>query len=286
MLFRSLLLEGQADNLAAKQNIRNTLQFCGAEHYVKARERGYVLYVEGSTDLDMLRALADRLNHPVASKWDERVNAYYVQNTYPDQSLESELERVEGGFGVAPKDHFFPLRQLISDLRGVGILDNDGRNRQGFEKGGLSVVYWRRYEAENYFITPDVLRKFTKGHYYKGADLFSDAFSEDIDKVLDQLILERVFDDAKDDFLTYNNSTPEAARLIWNSKTERIKLSDFAEEFFRRLAQHLGHAMLLRKGELHRLVAYVEPASIPAEVSEKLDLLLEIFQLAQKSNEL
>ncbi len=63
--------------------------------------------------------------------------------------------------------------------------------------------------------------------------------------------------------------------MIWNSKTERLKMSDFAEEFFRRLAQRLGHAMLLRKGELHRLVAYAEPTSIPAEVSEKLNLLLD-----------
>ena len=117
--------------------------------------------------------------------------------------------------------------------------------------------------------------------------MFSDAFSEEIDSVLDQLILERIFDGEKNDFLTYRNSEPEAARLlIWNSKTERLKLSDFAEVFFRQLGQRLGHTMLLRKGELHRLVAYAEPASIPAEVSEKLDLLLDIFHKAQKANEL
>jgi len=52
----TLLLDGRADDLARKQDIRNSLKHFGAEHYVKARERGYVLYVEGGTDVDMLRA--------------------------------------------------------------------------------------------------------------------------------------------------------------------------------------------------------------------------------------
>lgn len=61
----TLLLDGRADDIAAKTDIRNTLKHFGAEHYVNARERGYVLYVEGGTDIDMLRALAERLDHPV-----------------------------------------------------------------------------------------------------------------------------------------------------------------------------------------------------------------------------
>jgi hypothetical protein len=282
----TLLLEGKADDLAAKKDIKNTLKLFGADHYVKARERGYVLYVEGSTDLDMLRALAERTKHPVADVWDERVNVFYVQDNYPAQSLESELERVEGGFWIAPKEHFFALRQLVPQLRGVGVLDNDGRNRQSFDSGGLTIVYWRRYEAENYFITPDVLRRFAEEHYYKGADLFTESFSEDIESVLSGLLIERVFDNEKEDFIAYRNSSSDVARLIWSSKTERLKLSDFAEEFFRRLAERLGHTMLLRKGELHQLVAYADPAGIPNEVADKLNILLNVFSIAHKANEL
>jgi hypothetical protein len=39
----------------------------------------------------------------------------------------------------------------------------------------------------------------------------------------------------------------------------------------------LGGPMLLKKGELHRLIAHVDPQSIPAEVSQKLDLLDQLF---------
>ena len=72
---------------------------------------------------------------------------------------------------------------------------------------------------------------------------------------------------------------------MWASGTSGIKLGDFAEEFFRRLADRLGHAMLLRKSELHRLVDFADPESIPDEVTEKLDLLTGLFATARPGEE-
>ena len=46
------------------------------------------------------------------------------------------------------------------------------------------------------------------------------------------------------------------------------------------LAETLGGSMLLTKGELHRLVPLVSVNSIPKEVNEKLDLLLDLFSAA------
>ncbi|MBN9692606.1 MAG: AAA family ATPase [Verrucomicrobia bacterium] len=274
----TLLLEGKSEDLAAKADIRNALKHYGAEHYVKARERGYVLYVEGSTDLDMLRALAARIDHPVAKVWDERINAYYVQDNFPETSVESELERVEGGFGVTPKKHFQSLRGLMPHLRGAAILDNDGKGRFGSNEGGLNMTYWRRYEVENYFVTPELLAAFAT-EAYQDMELFNGQ-RQAIQEVLDQLILEKVFDGSEGDFRIYRKAQPEVARLIWETKSERRKLSAFAEEFFRRLAERISLPMLCRKGELHRLIAKVDPNHIPAEVSEKLDVLEAVFQSA------
>ena len=39
--------------------------------------------------------------------------------------------------------------------------------------------------------------------------------------------------------------------------------------------------MLLRKVDLHQLVDFVDPRSIPAEVSETLDLLEALFDAAK-----
>ncbi|MFN8060364.1 MAG: AAA family ATPase [Vicinamibacterales bacterium] len=272
----TLLIGGRADNLAAKTDIKNALKHYGAEHYVRARQRGYVLYVEGGTDVDMLRACAERLGHPVADAWDERVNTFYVQDNYPGQDVGGELERVEGGFGVTPREHFFALRTLVPGLKGLAILDSDGRARADSDDGGLRVAYWTRYETENYFVTPSVLLAHVRNAYGE-VPLFATNYAAEAEEVLDALVLERVFEGKTDDFETWKNTTGDASRLLWDAKTERVKLSDFAEEFYRRLAGRLGHAMLLRKGDLHRLVAYVDPASIPREVGGKLDLLQKIF---------
>ena len=274
----TLLLHGEADDLAAKANIRNALKLYGTEHYVRARQRGYVLYVEGRTDLDMLRALARHLHHPAADCWDEQINAFYVRDNHPDPDLDAELERVEGGFGVTPQQHFFALREMVPNLAGLAILDSDGRERHGLDDGGLLIAYWRRYEGENYFVTPEVLRAYA-AQRYSDMPLFGQ-FENEIDDVLDALILERVFSGRTRDFATWQGLDADAARLVWESSTKDVKLSDFAEEFFRRLADRLGHAMLLRKGELHRLVGFVVPGSIPEEVSEKLDLLTTLFAAA------
>ena len=112
------------------------------------------------------------------------------------------------------------------------------------------------------------------------AEQYQDGFRSETDDVLDGLIQERVFAGSQSDFTTWRDANEGAKRLLWEARTERLKLSDLAEEFFRRLAQKLGRAMLLRKGELHRLVHFVDPATIPKEVSEKLDLLQKLFEQA------
>ncbi len=281
----TLLLEGRADDLAKKQDIRNSLKHFGAEHYVKARTRGYVLYVEGGTDVDMLRAFAEKLAHPVARIWDERINSFYVQNNYPQQDIQAELERVEGGFGVTPREHFNGLRNLLPELQGLAILDNDGQNRQDRDEGALKTLYWRRYEPENYFITPELLRSYALAQYPTD-DLFSQQGREAVEDELAQTLRDDIFAGSQADYDTWSASPADAARLIWEARTERRKLSAVAEAFFRRLAQMTGTAMLLTKGELHRLIPHAQltPAA-ETEIRQKLDALEPLFKRAQQHGE-
>ena len=271
----TLLLGGRADELASKADIVAALRHYGAEHYIRARQRGYVLYVEGGTDLAVLQALATRLGHAAADVWDENANVYYVQDNYPEPDQDSALERVEEGFGLTPDKHFFALRPMLPGLRGLAIRDRNGHRREDSDKGGLTTSYWRRYEIENYIVSPEVLRAYT-AHEYRDLPLF-DRFRHETDEVLDELVMERVFEGRERDFQTWQGMDSHAARLLWEARTESLKLSDFAEEFFRRLAARLGHAMLLRKRDLHRLVDFVEVDAIGEEVSEKLELLADLF---------
>jgi hypothetical protein len=216
------------------------------------------------------------MQHPAADLMDDRLNAYYVQNIYPEISTESELDRVEMGNETKPGKHFGHLRSLLPGLRGLAILDNDGRGRNDAMDQGLSILYWSRYEAENYFVSPDLLRRFTLDEYGTG-NLFDFVSAEDVDGVLDSLVLEVVFGGVESDFRPWKTAPPDLSRIIWESTTKQIKLSAFAEEFFRRLAGKLGRPMLLRKGELHRLVPLVEVKSISNEVVQKLDALRTLF---------
>ena len=280
----TLLLAGRADDLAAKTDIRNTLKHYGAEHYMRARQRGYVLYVEGGTDVEILRALARKIGHPAAHVWDERINSFYVQDNFPAGGLDAELARVEGGFGLTPQQHFFALRSMVPGLRGLALLDSDGTERADSDDGGLRISYWRRYECENYIVTPDTLSRFARDQYMDALPLF-ERLGDEIDDVLDALILERVFEGREGDFGLWKAADAATGRLLWAARTERLKLSAFAEDFFRGLAERLGHAMLLRKGELYRLVDFMSNDQIPEEVTAKLDLLAELFTSARPEEE-
>lgn len=282
----TLLLEGHVDDLAKKGDIRNSLKHFGADHYVKALARGYVLYVEGSTDIDMLRALAERLGHPVANIWDERVNSFYVQNNYPQHDVNAELERIEGGFGVTPREHFQGLRSLLPDLQGLAILDSDGKERMDRDEGALKTRYWKRYETENYFVTPEVLRLYAEERHPLDGDLFEVQNREAIESALEETLLQEVFDGVRQDYDTWKQSPVDAARLIWEVQAQRLKLSQVAESFFRRLADETGSSMLLKKGELHRLIplATLSPAA-EAEVRDKLDTLQQLFERARQREE-
>jgi hypothetical protein len=180
------------------------------------------------------------------------------------------------GYGVMPKTHFRNLRSLLPDLRGLTILDNDGRELKDSAEAGLEIFYWRRYEAENYFITPELLMAYTLSVYGQGG-LFDNLVQTQARDVLNAIVLETIFGGDEADFNTWIGSPADSARLVWETKTERIKLSSFAEGYFRRLGETLQRPMLLRKGELHRLVKLVDVKNIPREVGQKLDSLNKLL---------
>ena len=181
---------------------------------------------------------------------------------------------------MTPRDHFFALRRMVPGLFGLAILDSDSGQRMGMDDGGLQIKYWDRYEIENYFITPAVLKSYATKDYSETPQ-FTGQLEGNIDAVMDALILERVFQKSASDLATWKGLHADAALLLWEKSTERIKLSEFAEAFFRELATRLDRTMLLRKSDLHQLVKFVDPHSIPQEVEETLDLLKALFDKAK-----
>ena len=275
----TLLLGGKAVDLPTASNVRKALAYFGADHYVRARQTGYVLYVEGRTDIEILKALARKLNHPVYDLLDGRINSYYVQSNYPEQSFEARLEGSEGGYGLPAREHYFTLRSMLPQLKGLAIFDSDGQSRTDGEGEDFSMTYWSRYEIENYIVTPEVLTACAEASEIDTPLPVSG--NSQIERILDDLILETVFDGVVADFRVWKRLDRDGSRLLWANATRAKKLSEFAEGFFRRLGAHLGRPMLLRKSDLHRLVEYLDPASIPSEVNDKLDRIEQLFDAAR-----
>jgi hypothetical protein len=271
----TLILEGRADNLARKPRIHDALKHYGAEHYVRARETGHVLYVEGGTDVEILRAFARKLEHPVRGRLEDgsRLNVYYLQDNYPGAARgdDEELERVEGGFGLPARDHFRALSTMLPELRGLALYDNDGRSRREVRGGGLVELQWKRYEPENYFVTPDLLERWVEDKLGP-QELFTTVRKQ----VLIDLLRERIFPDEPGDLDNYLRADAPTRKTLWRAQTQPLKLSTFAEEYFRRIGAATATPMLLRKCNLHELVGICEASDLNGEVKEKLDELLKL----------
>lgn len=123
---------------------------------VAAGECPGVLYLEGYTDLNLLREWARVLGHPL-SEYLNRSPFWRPVVTGPDDGVE----------GVSAKNHFDALKLANSGITGVWILDSDGKSA-GIsvmitpERGRLNRAAWQRYEAESYLVHPDALARFAK----------------------------------------------------------------------------------------------------------------------------
>jgi len=104
-----------------------------------------VLYCEGQSDFDILRAWANLLQHASKSFFD---NPFFHSN---------------GGRNPREaKAHLFALRGIHPHIQGLLLLDGDNRNLPDHEINaeGLSLVRWKRYEIENYLLVPDAIGRF------------------------------------------------------------------------------------------------------------------------------
>ena len=108
--------------------VAKALKEIGFDHYLQAEQTGWVLYVEGATDLAILQAFAGTLRHP-AQRALERPFVHYVGNQ-PQKA----------------RDHFYALREARPELVGIGVFDR--RERETESGPGLTLRTWQRREID------------------------------------------------------------------------------------------------------------------------------------------
>jgi Fe-S cluster assembly ATPase SufC len=264
----TLLVNGAAVDLATRQDMWHTLRSFGIDHYYRAKVYPRILYIEGSSDLDMLRALAKHIKHPAREILEGPLNCYYTRNTSPEDTLEDRLDRVGGAYGNY-RQHFHTLKRYVPELRAIGIFDNDNRQLTDDVGQDFAAVFWKQYELENYFISPDAILRYIDDHFGRKEELFRTSYRQTAEAAIDDRLLKQVFDGDAAQLQEYRKASKSLRRTLLRN----VKMSSFAEAVFHRLAKEGGMPPLLCKGDFYELVPFASADDIPTEIQDRLDLL-------------
>lgn len=259
----------------SKDALKKALRDFGVEHYYKAQITKSILYLEGTTDKSNLIAIAEKLQHAAKNILEDKIFVYYTQS--PDEQ-HLEHEEFAQGYYEPHKKHFFALQPVVTELTGLAILDSDGQNRTDAQNSNLTTLFWKKYELENYFITPESVRKYVEKYLEMNKNaLFFVSLQEKLlqfDPIFTTYFLQPVFGDVLE---VYQNLTDKKGRTaLYNQAIRDKKVSKLLEDVFEN-AQTVFGKILLRKGEFYKIAAFCEVNDIDAEVKEKLDKIVEMI---------
>jgi predicted ATPase len=264
--------DGTVQEISNRQEykyIKDALRHFGIEHYYKAKLNPRILYIEGSTDKDMLKAFAEKFDHPAKRHFSDKLHFYYTQA----QSDESDLDRKSGAYHHQ-FSHFKAIKKVVPEFKGIALFDGDNRHRPDIISEDLAILYWKNYEFENYFIAPHTILSFAK---HRLQELLKEPeFSEigmsklkRLQSLIEQELILPVLNENQEAFDAYQISAEPLQKVQFQNNATTKKLSSLLETVFERYAQQEQEAVLLRKGDYYKLIAFVE--QLPQEVKEKLD---------------
>lgn len=270
----NLLLNGSKIELNEnkQKSIKSSLKEFGIEQYYKATITKSVLYLEGTTDKQNLKTLAQHLKHPLADVLSDRIFVYYTQSP---ASEHQEFE-MKTGYYQTHKKHFAALKPLVEELKGIALFDNDNQNRQDENMdNGLKIRFWKQYELENYFITPESVSHFIRNYFAKlEGGLFFEINIKKFETIFEQYFLLPIFDNRQILLNLYKNSNQEEKTALYGSNSQNKKVSTLLENTLKQFSLEDYKNIILNKGDFYQLVPYCK--SIDEEVKNILD---EIYQV-------
>ena len=231
---------------AHHSQVLKALKEIGFEQYYQAEQKGWVLYLEGSTDLSMLQAFAKRLDHEPARRVLERPFVRYVGNNA------REVRR-----------HYHALREALPSLRGVVLFDRLENEPQDITP--VECLIWERREIESYICSPDVLEAYATASVREAEpeNLFT---SVESDRRLDAM--RAAIAEIQSALETLDMGS------AWSPD---IKASDdFLEPLFRAYYKRLNLPNLMSKRNFYELVEYIPDSEIDPEIHVKLDAIVAV----------
>ena len=225
------------------------------DDYYQAEQTGWVLFLEGSTDLAILQAFARKLDHRPAMYALERPYVHYVGNQ-----------------PAAAQNHYHGLKEALPDLKAAALFDR-------LESGDLHddhvrFLSWKRREIENYLCSQRTLEAYVRASVdedFRSQPLFT---ASELDRRLSAMC--EAIGEVRTAMETLGRGSP------WS---EDAKVSDdFLTPLFQRYFQKLGLPNLLNKRDFYELAEYVPEDEIDPEITEKLDAIVQVAQEARPRN--
>ena len=242
----------RVDTRSRQNQVKKALESIPLSDFYQAEQMGWLLYVEGSTDLAILRRLADRLRHQAHAVLDGRVPVVYLGSNKPGDA----------------RNHFDAMREARPGVVGFALFDR--LPNPATELGTIRDLrerMWRRREIENYVVTPSSLLQYIRAGLRED-DLLDEAEAKNRTETLALCIQE-----LEQSLKTQRRPDP------WGPD---IKVTDeFLDPLFANYYDRLGIPQQTYKRDYHGLADAIPVAEIPLEVSEVLDAIWDVSTQAK-----
>lgn len=229
-----------------KTNVIRSLSVLTNTDIMLAIDAPGVLYVEGHTDISLLKEWASVLKHPAVDLLTRRL--FWKPTVW---------ESRPGTTGVQAREYHEAICMVRQDLPGLVLLDGDANPNIGpteISGKGLQRARWRRYEIESYLFHPAALARYVAQQV---GEPNATRHIADMDNYLRQNLPPAVIDSPLGEHVFLNNT--KARTQIIQPALEAAGLHGIPYTRF------------------HEIAALMQPDEIHPEVIEKLDLIVKAF---------
>ena len=139
------LLANELRKVNNKKKLPETLYLENTE-IMLAETEPRILYIEGPTDIPILKAWARTWEHPLL---------LFLEKPFGWETAEKEWSAVR---------HFYAMRLVVPNFCGVELCDGDNKDHSHTSTlpEGMKRLYWNRYEIESYLIYPQAIARFVE----------------------------------------------------------------------------------------------------------------------------
>ena len=230
--------------------VLKALREIGFEQYYQAEQTGWVLYLEGSTDLAIMQAFARRLGHERAVQVLGRPFVKYVGNHPP-----------------AVQNHYHGLREALPTLGGVALFDR--LESESFDIFPVERLIWERREIENYVCSRATLEAYATA---TATDAMPGSLFTAAEVGKRQNAMSQAIEGVESALKTLGKGSPWSADLKASD--------DFLVPLFKSYFETLGLPNLMAKKNFYELAEHVPDSEIDPEISEKLDAIVQVSERA------